>query len=55
MESGGWRVKTVLFNSLSLDAACSFYLGVSDEMDISSSQELKKKVTERLDRIVAGM
>ena len=55
MENGGWRVKANLFNSLSLDAACSFYLGLSDELDISASPELKKKVSERLERIVAGM
>ena len=55
MENGGWRVKATLFNSLSLEAACSFYLGISDEMDISSSPELKTKVNERLERIVAGM
>lgn len=55
MENGGWRVKATLFNSLSLEAACSFYLGISDELDISASPELKAKVNERLERIVAGM
>ena len=55
MEEGGWRVKATLFNDISLDAACSFYLGLSDELDISASPELKTKVNERLERIVAGM
>ncbi len=55
MENGGWRIKATLFNSLSLEAACSFYLGISDELDISASPELKTKVNERLERIVAGM
>ena len=50
-----WRIKTTLFNKLSLNAACGFYLGLSDEIDISSNDELKKIVVERVEKIVSIM
>lgn len=50
-----WRVKTTLYNNLSLNAACALYLGLSEEINISSCEVLKKAVTERIEKIVADM
>jgi len=55
IDGDSWRIKTTLFNKLSLKAACGFYLGLSDEIDISSNEELKKIVAERIDKIVAEL
>ena len=55
IDGDKWRIKTTLFNKVALNAACGFYLGLSDEIDISSNGELKKIVTERIEKIVAEM
>lgn len=55
INDGCWRIKTTLFNNYSLDAACGFYLWLSDELDISSAPELKSIVSERIEKIVGEM
>ena len=47
-----WKVETILFNSCSLYAACSFYLGYSDDIDISGTPRLVSIVAERLNRLL---
>ena len=48
-----WRLRTTLYNTLSLEAACSFYLANSDAVDISASPVLKSTVTTRVEKILA--
>ena len=50
-----WRLRTTLFNTLSLEAACSFYLANSDDVDISASPVLKSTVTVRVEKILANI
>ena len=52
LPEGRWRVRGTLFNQLSLAAACSFYLSVADDVDISSSPALVKYVSERLTSLI---
>jgi hypothetical protein len=43
-----WRLSGTLLNKLSLDAACGFYLGLADDIDISKSPVFKEYVKERV-------
>ena len=47
-----WKVRTTLLNPYSLYAACSFYLGYSDDLDISETPELIKIVSEKINRLL---
>lgn len=46
-----WKIKTTLFNKLSLNVACGFYIGLSDEIDICSNKELKRLLQNGLRRL----
>lgn len=52
LPDGRWRVHGVLFNKLSLAAACGFYLTVADDVDISASPAFKQYVNDRLAYLV---
>ena len=52
LPDNAWRVSGVLSNTLSLAAACAFYLGLADEVDISECPVLKEYVTKRLSDLV---
>ena len=43
-----WRVHGTLLNKLSLDAACGFYLGLADDIDISKSPLFKEHIKKRV-------
>ena len=47
-----WRIRTTLLNPYSLNAACSFYLGYSDDLDISATPALVKIVTEKINSLL---
>ena len=43
-----WRVHGTLLNRLSLEAACGFYLGLADDIDISKSPVFKEHIKKRV-------
>lgn len=47
-----WRVSGVLLNRYSLDAACSFYLGLADDVDISDSPEFRQFVYDKIASLI---
>lgn len=47
-----WRIQTTLLNPYSLYAASSFYLGYSDDLDISATPALVKIVTEKINSLL---
>lgn len=47
-----WKVETTLLNHSSLYAACSFYLGYSDDLDISATPALVKIVAEKINKLL---
>jgi hypothetical protein len=47
-----WRVHGKLINKLSLDAACGYYLGQADDIDISGSLEFKEYIVKRLTSLI---
>lgn len=51
----GWRVTATLYNDLSLEAACGFFLSLSSEVDIRQSPRLVERVNRRVEEIVAGL
>lgn len=53
VASTSWRLRTTLYNKLSLEAACSFYLANSDAVDISATPVLKSTVTAYVEKILA--
>lgn len=48
-----WRLKTTLLSDYSLNALASFVLANSDDVDISRCEILKKKVTERAEKLIS--
>ena len=52
LPEGRWRVRGTLFHQLSLSAACSYYLGMADDVDISASPDLVKYVSNRLSSLI---
>lgn len=47
-----WQVTATLLNHSSLDAVCSFYLGYSEEVDISKTPELVILVSKRVEKLL---
>lgn len=52
LPDGRWQVHGTLLNKLSLAAACGFYLGLADDIDISKSPVFKEYVNERLSYLI---
>lgn len=50
-----WRVCGTLLNKLSFDAACGFYLGLADDIDISKSPAFKDYVNKRLTSLIDNL
>ena len=50
-----WRVCGTLLNKLSFDAACGFYLGLADDIDISKSPTFKEYVNKRLTSLIDNL
>jgi hypothetical protein len=50
-----WRLKTTLLSDYSLNALASFVLANSDDVDISRCEVLKKKVTERAEKLISRL
>lgn len=51
----GWRVTATLYNELSLEAACGFFLSISSEVDIRQSPKLVERVNKRIDAILSEL
>lgn len=50
-----WYLSGILSTQKSLSVACAFYLGLADEVDISSCQPLKEIVNQRLTDLVSRL
>jgi hypothetical protein len=50
-----WRLKATLLSEHSLNAVASFVLANSDDVDISRCEVLKKKVTERAEKLISRL
>ena len=50
-----WRLNTTLLSDYSLNALASFVLANSDNVDISRCEVLKKKVSERAERLISRL
>lgn len=50
-----WRLCGPLLNKLSLDAACGFYLGLADDIDISKSPVFKEHVRKRVESLIDNL